>query len=218
MLQRHLVLLATVLLVCSTGTVFSQPPHEIANADPGRAMVANPANPPHTMTASDVLTNTPSVSHEPVWRTDILLGLPTGLRIQRRIADTRLWGEIGGGIYLISPNMYLGIRGDSRLLERPRHTIFARPGLVTAYNPGYNVERHGGSWNLLDFDRVHSFGYTGIDCDISWRARWSGRIHGELGLKVGLALAYSLESNRGSGYFLPVIPLPLLGISAGLNY
>jgi hypothetical protein len=194
------LLVSVGLLVTLTRSALAQPPGE------SQAPI----------TSSDVLLNTPS-GRESQWRADLLFGLPLGVRLQRRLGQSRFWAEVGGGLFVISPNLYIGLRSDGTLWDTGRHSVQARPGLVTAYNFGYDLEPQRSTWSLFANDRVSNFGYTAIDCDFSWRARWSDRLHGELGLKLGLGIAYSLEGNANSKS-LDLIPVPLIAITLGLNY
>lgn len=136
------------------------------------------------------------------WRTDLVVGLPIAVRVQRQVTDAGLWVEGGGALYGFIPSVFVGARFDGRIYEGPRNGWYARPGVDVYYSP----IRGSGGWL---FDSFRGIGVVAVDSDLTWQHRWSDRVHGNLGLKVGLGVGVA-------GRY--VLPVPILGLTCGLRY
>jgi hypothetical protein len=143
---------------------------------------------------------------EPVWRTDLLLGGPTALRVQRQLPGRRLWVEGGAGWVWFWPTVFAGVRGEGTLFDGASDVFSVRPGLDAYYLQGWGNDRRGG-YNL--FSDMPSGLMVTLDFDLSWRHRFSRFVHGEVAMKVGLGPV--IANGR-------VIPLPVGALSVGLNY
>lgn len=136
------------------------------------------------------------------WQTDIVFGLPIALRVQRRIADRGVWAEGGLALYTIVPSVFVGARFDGSLYEGKRNTFYTRPGVDFYYSP---IRSSGGFFTR----RFTGITALTVDTDLTWRRKWSDRVHGHLGLKVGLGVGVAGGS---------VFPLPVLGLTGGWQY
>lgn len=162
--------------------------------------------PPPEPTATAVLTG---VSDEPTprytenYHTDVIVGLPLAVRYQHRIGQTRYWGEVGGGLFIIIPEVFAGVRADCGLYEGRRNSFWVRPGL----------DAHFLVWPFGSFlssdDRVAVAGGVSADVDLVWRCRLRESVHGELGIKLGVI---TLIGRNG------VLPLPTTGLMCGLQF
>lgn len=144
----------------------------------------------------------------PKWRADLVLGAPTMLRAQRKLGDARVWAEGGGGLLWIWPAAFVGVRGEGRLHEGERNTFTVRPGFDVYYAQGYKT----GGGGFLFPDEFPSFVMPALDFDLYWEHRYSTKVHGLLGLKLGGGLAVG-NFGRGS-----VVPVPLVALTVGFAY
>ncbi|QEL15204.1 hypothetical protein [Limnoglobus roseus] len=136
------------------------------------------------------------------WRTDIVFGLPIALRVQRQITDAGLWAEGGVALYGFIPSVFVGARFDGRIFEGRRNSWYARPGVDVYYSPIHD----SGSWLSRPFN---SIGAITVDSDLSWQHKWSEQVHSNIGLKVGMGVAFAGRN---------VWPVPILGLTCGLQY
>lgn len=136
------------------------------------------------------------------WRTDIVFGLPIAVRVQRQVTDTGLWIEGGAAVYGFVPSVFVGARFDARIYEGRDNSWFVRPGVDMYFSP---ISGDGG-WL---FPRFNGMAALTVDADLSWQHRWADRLHGNLGLKLGLGVGVAGRS---------VFPLPILGLTYGLQY
>jgi hypothetical protein len=136
------------------------------------------------------------------WRADVVVGLPTAVRVQRRAGDTRVWFEGGGSTYLAAGGVFAGVRCDGGLFEGRRNLVLVRPGLDVYYSPVSG----GGGWLVR---RYHGIGAAVLDFDLHWQYRWDDRFHSSAGLKLGL----------GPGLVGGVVvPVPVLGLILGCQF
>jgi hypothetical protein len=140
---------------------------------------------------------------EPLWRADLLIGAPTGLRLQRQLDHRRLWAEFGAGFYLAWPTVFAGIRSEGPMFNSHSDLLSVRPGITAFYLQGWE-ERHGRYW-----DGIETAMMVALDFDLSWRHRWSSHFHTTLALKLGAGVAF---------YERDAFVLPLAGLSLGFNY
>lgn len=140
---------------------------------------------------------------EPLWRTDLLLGAPTAIRLQRQLGERRLWAEVGAGFYLAWPTVFAGIRSEGPMFNGHSDLLSVRPGLTAFYLQGWETE-HGRHW-----DEIETAMMVALDFDLSWQHRWSSRFHSTLALKLGAGVAFNHND---------AIVLPLAGLSIGFNY
>lgn len=136
------------------------------------------------------------------WRTDIVFGLPIALRVQRQVLDAGLWAEGGVALYGFIPSVFVGARFDGRIFEGRNNSWYARPGIDLYYSP----IRGKGGWL---FDSFNSVTALTVDSDLTWQHRWGERVHGNLGLKVGMGVGFAGRN---------VFPVPILGLTCGLQY
>ena len=168
----------------------------------GTAMAQEPqplVSPAATLTEGIV-----SKTHNP-WSADLILGLPTAVRLQCRHPEMPLWFETGIGVYVIIPTAFAGVRGEGRFIETKHHDVSVRPGLDVYYFQGFQSHGSGGSWSFGERD-VPTFGAVTLDFDLQWRARWCDRFHGLAGIKIGCGGAFGNHI---------AAPLPIVGITLG---
>jgi hypothetical protein len=124
------------------------------------------------------------------WRLSADFGLPIGLRLQRRLFDTNLWGEVGAGAYVIVPYVSTCLRYDCTLLKRERNLFAVRPGV---------------SATCVIWDP--NFG-TGVDSEFVWQHTFNGKVTTELGVRLGVTAVFP---NGGKGLFdiQRVFPAPV---------
>jgi hypothetical protein len=137
------------------------------------------------------------------WRTDLIVGLPTAVRFQRRVGGAG-WIEAGAGLLAIFPDLFVGARADLGLYCGRRHTFAVRPGVDghVLFNP------LAGSGGLFGGGPV-AVGAASVDVDFVWQARWTDSFHGVFGLKLGAMAAIRTDG---------VVPVPVAGLLVGLQY
>ena len=137
------------------------------------------------------------------WRSDVVLGLPTALRVQYRLADYPAWLEGGIGIYTVVPSVFVGLRRDTALVEGRKHAFYFRPGIDFYYSPIYG----SGGFLFNDFKGLYCLA---ADAEFLWSCRLGERFCGTLGTKLGLGGCYI----GGNGF----LPLPIVAFTFGLQY
>lgn len=142
--------------------------------------------------------------HVPHWKTDLIAGLPTTLRLSRQIGESKLWAEAGAGFYVLVPTFFAGLRCDSDLYVGRCHSWHVSPGLDFYFSPRTSMD----SGSIIDGE-VQSLGAAIVDFDLIWRVRWHERFRSHLGLKIGAGVA------AGAGAWGPV---PVLGLMAGCQF
>jgi hypothetical protein len=131
------------------------------------------------------------------WSVNLLLGFPTGVRVQRALGDDvgRDWFVEGfGGLELIFPMAGGGIRRRFTPFREDRDSLTVSPG-VDVYVL-YNTLHDGIGW--------YSGGYTAVglftaDVEILWHHDFNDRCGGQLGVNLGAGTGF-----RGQGVVLPV--------------
>lgn len=138
------------------------------------------------------------------WKADVVVGLPTALRLSHRVGESKAWLEAGAGIYAIVPTFFTGVRIESDLYVGRRHSWHVSPGLDVYFSPATHFD--GGA---LFGDKIGALGAATVDFDLIWRVKWHERCQSHLGLKIGAGVA------AGSGGWGPV---PILGLVGGWQF
>jgi hypothetical protein len=165
---------------------------------PGELLTAPPVLRPCTDGSPSIAPSDAAV------RADVILGIPLAVRTQVRLFESRVWAEAGGGIYLILPGVFAGVRLDSPTVGTRTDTFAFRRGVTAWYLPPGTI--HGSGW-FGGPNRAVTI--VAADLDVLWNHRWTGRFHTEAGLKVGLGAGMA---NGG------VVPAPFLGLIVGCHY
>ena len=145
---------------------------------------------------------TPTPTGDDAIRIDLVLGLPTALRVQARLGDTKVWAEGGAAVYVVVPSVFVGLRYDGLLHRGPADALLARPGLDVYYVPVY-----GSDWLFGNYR--HGIGVVAADFDMAWHHRWSDAVSGNVGIKLGCGVGVT-ESR--------VVPVPIVGVTLGLQF
>ncbi|MEO2092235.1 MAG: hypothetical protein ABGY75_22500 [Gemmataceae bacterium] len=165
--------------------------------------LSSPADPPDPLLggaaatrSADPLLDPPPLPACPTpvrddWRLSADFGLPIGLRLQRRLFDTNLWGEIGAGAYVIVPYVSTCLRYDCTLLKRERNLSAVRPGVSATcviWDPNFA---------------------TGVDSEFVWQHTFNGKVTTELGVRLGVTVVFP---NGGRNWFdvKSVAPVPVV--------
>lgn len=143
------------------------------------------------------------------WRADLLVGVPTGLRVQKQLGESRVWLEGGAGAYLILPTVFAGIRTEGRIVETKHHMLSVRPGLDVYYMQGYDYQSDYARYRLYDTGHVPTYVTPALDFDFEWRLRWAEQFHSTCGLKLGCGVAISHDRS---------FVVPIAALTVGFNY
>jgi hypothetical protein len=152
-----------------------------------------------------VLPSCPTPCGSPSHTVDFLFGLPTGFRIQRAVAEDRLWHLEGfAGIELIFPTVGGGIRRRYDRFGDSRNALVFAPGIdaYLLYNPLHNEPGF-----IIGGGPEFAFAVT-ADVDMMWRHSFTERCQSELGLKLG----------AGAGYGARWGVLPVAGVFTGIRW
>lgn len=133
------------------------------------------------------------------WATDLLIGMPTGVRVKRFFNDEAGQGWMGEGfvgVEIILPIVGGGVRyGFAPHMSR-NNVISISPGLDAYILPNIYQE----DWDGVFFGGGPSaFGLISLDVDVSWRHIFSDSISGEVGFKIGAAAGINTAA--------PIIPV-----------
>jgi hypothetical protein len=142
------------------------------------------------------------------WQADLLVGLPTAVRVRRQLGESRAWLEAGAGLYVIFPVAFVGLRFDAPLLSGRRDDLLVRPGVSFVGGLGIDAT-DGRHWRAGS--NASAFGMVAADFDLVWRHRYTERFHGEFGLQLGAA-AFVVPTNP----WFPVLPVG--GVVVGFRY
>jgi len=193
--MRRLLLLAAL---------FSVPP--LRGAEPPAAIAPEPVPfptadglfnaPAHSAAAAPALVGDDAV------RIDLVLGLPTALRAQARLGDTKVWAEGGAAVYVVIPSVFVGLRYDGLLHRSASDTLLVRPGLDVYYVTVYSDDWRSGRYR-------NGIGVVAADFDIAWQHRWTDAVSGNVGIKLGCGVGVT------HGF---VFPAPILGVTMGLQF
>lgn len=135
---------------------------------------------------------------------DVVAGFPLSVRYQRRIGQTRFWGEAGAGLLLIVPEAFVGVRTDWGLYEGRRDSFRVRPGLdahVAVWPYGSVLGESG--------DRVPAVAGVSLDVDLVWRRGCEDGGRTEFGVKLGVITLINRHE---------VLPLPVFGVLCGYRF
>jgi hypothetical protein len=124
------------------------------------------------------------------WRVALDLGLPTGVRVQRRVFDSNLWAEGGVGAWLIVPFVSGCLRYDCTLLRRERNLFAVRPGVsatLVVWAPNFGA---------------------GIDSEFIWQHTFHKRHTTELGVRLGMTAVVGHGGRRREDWS-GVFPAPV---------
>ena len=162
-------LLAAVLAFALGGLARAQPaplttdPH----FQPRPAAPVAPAVDP-LLDAAPILVELPKGPTDENIRVSLDVGLPTGVRLQARLFESRFWAEVGVGVWWIVPYASTALRYDLRLYEGQRDTFAVRPSV---------------SATIIPLGDVY-YGFGG-DTEFIWQHRFSNRLITDLGFRLG---------------------------------
>jgi hypothetical protein len=131
------------------------------------------------------------------WSVNLLLGFPTGVRVQRSLGDDigRDWLVEGfGGLELIFPMAGGGIRRRFTPFRGDRDSLTVSPGLDVYVL--YNSLRDGVGWYS---GGPVTTGLITADREIFWHHAFNDRCGAQLGVNLGAGTGF-----RGQGVVLPV--------------
>jgi hypothetical protein len=137
------------------------------------------------------------------WSVDLLLGLPTGVRVQRDLLgddQVALLAEGFLGFDLLDPTLGAGARARFVVTHAAGDALFLNPG-VDFY--GLLGLQSGGFFS----GHSDSFGLITGDVDLSWQHCW-GDWDGELGVKLGAGAVLG----NGNGW------VPVIALFGGLRF
>lgn len=168
-------LLFCALLLGSGGPVAAQPPAAPPHDAPGLVLVESGPVQPGTARA-------------PVWSADLLLGLPTGVRLQRTLDedDHGAWFAEGFvGLEFIFPMVGGGARRGLTAVCGGRDALCVNPGLgaYLLINPLSGMDGFFGGGPTLG-------GLIAADVDLVWRHAFGECSEGHLGLKLGAGFGH----------------------------
>jgi hypothetical protein len=200
-------MLRTVLLLSVlTGSIWGQHPAVRTGFESAPLAVVEPLPAPTQAAAgpADYLTNPSPLATTP-WQVDLLIGLPSGVRVQRELIPGRIWAEAGAGVYVIVGTAFVGLRGEGRIFESASTALLVRPGVDAYYVQGFIDHDRGGHYFNSN---TESLGAVAIDIDFQWRQRWTRRFHGLATFKIG----------AGCTFGSVIYPFPILGVGIGGNF
>lgn len=180
----------------------------VANASAADVLLPTP-EPAASRAADPLLDASPKVTlAESPWRSDITFGLPTALRVQRRIGESNAWFEAGAGVYVVIPTVFVGVRADADVFASRSNALCVRPGIDVYY--GFPISYRSSGWHSRDrTENTKSIGVIALDFDMLWRHRFGERIHGQFGVKLGCGAGFA------DGFWAPI---PIAGLIAGFSY
>ena len=182
-------LIACTILLASFGAACAQTAPALLLADPlsaPRTAAAPPAN--ALLDRTPVLVEVPGGSTEERFRISADLGLPTGVRVGVRIAESRFWAEFGVGVYVIVPYASTALRYDCRLYEGSSDRFAVRPSISATVVPLRNAAVGGGA-----------------DVEFVWQHRFADRLMTDLGFRIG----GTVLQHRSDTFVAPVLTLVL---------
>jgi len=143
-----------------------------------------------------------AVPCDPCWTADLLLGFPTGVRVQHTLGDDlgRNWLVEGfAGLELIFPIAGAGVRRRFTPCCGERNALVVSPGVD--FYVLYNTFHDAGGWfsgGPSTFEVV-----TG-DIEVFWQHVLSDRCSSNLGIKLGAGYA---GNSGGRAVIVPVVAL-----------
>jgi hypothetical protein len=181
------------LTLFRAGSALAQMPALLPSDAPGAAL---PIERDATPTAPAPPLGAPP---SPRWSLDLLVGLPTGLRVQRRLGESACFVEGVAALYVILPMLGGGFRHCCTLLSGENNALCLSPGI-----DAYLLE--------IPSDGKHHGGLLTGDVDILWRHTYGKRWQGDLGVKLGAGAAVFGRSSGG------VLPAPVVCLFGGLRF
>lgn len=179
-----LIALPLLLLAPPAGSALAQIPAALPSAtsamplpsarDAVPALFASPPDPPPT----------------PRWSLDLLLGLPTGLRVQRQLGESPWFAEGIAGVYVVPPFVGGTMLGGG---FRRCFTPFAGEYNALCISPG--IDAYLASFQVLLDPGKHAGGVIAADVDVLWRHTYGKGCQGDLGVNLGRG---RLVSGRGA--------------------
>jgi hypothetical protein len=166
--------------------------------------------PPEPLPITAPITQPPEVDWQaptpqpigPRWSTDLMVGLPTAIRAQRRFNDESAWMVEGlAGLHLVlCPTIGGGIRRRCEIGDG-KDALFLNPGVDAYFIVNPFIDLFGGGGSSLG-------GGVAVDVDIGWRHLFNESGGTEMGLKIG---AGAVEFRRGG-------VMPILSVFFGARY
>jgi hypothetical protein len=149
----------------------------------------------------DPLLNPPPLPAAPGWPNDhwrlaVDVGLPMGLRVQRRIGQTNWWGEAGVGAWWVVPYASACLRYDVCALRGERNLFAVRPG-VSATAVGFVAPA------------------VGLDCEFIWQHCWNGKVTTEFGARLGMSAVFLGDRD---GWVSGTLPAPVACLTFGWQF
>ena len=127
------------------------------------------------------------------WSVDLLLGLPTGVRVKRFFNDDAAAGWMGegfAGFELILPMFGGGVRYAYAPWIGRYNVISISPGVDAYLLPNVYKNANG----FFGGGGPSAYGLIAVDVDVSWRHVYTDAISGEFGFKIGMAAGLNTNS------------------------
>ncbi len=141
-----------------------------------------PASGPAAPAAAELFATPPEAEESgPRWGADVLVGVPTGVRVQRFLAPDESQGlvlEGVAGLYALFPGAGVGVRWRWTPIWGDSDGLIISPGLDACAL--VDVTR---GW--ITGGERSTFGLLCADVDVVWRHRWGRWGCGELGFELG---------------------------------
>jgi hypothetical protein len=137
--------------------------------------------------------------------TDLLIGLPTGVRVQALLGDDgrhAFVAEVFAGLTIIFPTLGGGIRYRFTPLHDGSDVFRISPGI-----DGYGLFWSGGGDSYIGI-QSGSAGVVTADVDFAWEHTWE-RLGAEVGLKVGVGAVFTNHETY---------PAPVLAFYGGFKF
>jgi hypothetical protein len=138
------------------------------------------------------------------WGASLLLGLPSGLRLQKALSpDPNQTALLEGfaGLFLIFPSAGGGVRYRFTPLAGKTDTLYLSPGV-----DGYVIANPFAFGSRDNWFR--GLGLVSVDVDMAWQHSFGRHTDGEFGVKLGAAASVG----RLSGV------VPIVGVFGGFRY
>jgi hypothetical protein len=177
----------------------------VAAQAPGTSPFEYATTPPLSTAAPEtgpfVATTPPATPESPSsgWGSGLLLGLPSGFRLQKALSpDQAHTAVLEGfvGLYYILPSVGGGVRYRFTPLQGRADTFYLSPGV-----DGYAI------FNPFPFG-TRDVGVVSADVDIAWQHHFGRHNDGEFGVKLGAGLSLGRVS----------LVVPIVGLFGGFRY
>ena len=206
--MRRIYLTSLILFMLLPLSAVAQPPGVIERASQVPDSLLRPQVQENHMPVFEPPYPPQTLRSRCLWSADLLVGVPTGVRLQRVLSEDndRAWLAEGFlGLELIFPMVGGGVRRRLVSWSGECDCLCFSPGLDAYYI--HNSTRHGGG---LFGGGPEAFGMVTVDTDMHWRHAWTERLEGDLGLKVGLGVVFGGEDRWGV--------LPILSVYLGCHF